>query len=94
MLLIDHPQPHPITAQPLPSPPAWLACTAPRPGGPRIRLESRFRECHLPPLMVLIIGTGWQAESSGAEAESLLRLPPRSRKRESSRMGWVARPCH
>lgn len=28
--------------------------------------------------MVLIIGTGWRAESSGTEADSLLRLPPLS----------------
>lgn len=65
-LLIDHPRPHPITEQPLLSPPAWLACASPRPQGPGIRLESRFRECHLPPLMVLIIGTGWRA---GAAAQ-------------------------
>lgn len=66
VLLIDYPRPHPITTQPLPSPPAWLACASPRPWGPGIRLESRFRECHLPPLMVLIIGTGGRA---GAEAQ-------------------------
>lgn len=106
-LLIDHPRPHPITAQPLLSPPAWPACASLRPRGPGIRLESRFRECHLPPLMVLIIGTGWRGGGGGAEADSLLRLPPSApqqaggrpepalgrRGRESSVMGWAACRC-
>lgn len=107
-LLIDCPQPHPITAQPLPSPPAWPACASPRPQGPGIRLESRFRECHLPPpLMVLIIGTSWRAGSGGAEADSLLRRPLSAQQkaggrsesalgrqgRESSVMSWAACLC-
>lgn len=86
MQLIDLQRPHPITAPPLLSPPAWLACASPRPWGPGIRLESRFQECHLPLLMVLIIGTGWRAGSGGAEADSLLRLPPqRCSTREAGR---------
>lgn len=88
MQLIDLQRPHPITVQPLLSPPAWLACASQRPWGPGIRLESRFQECHLPLLMVLIIGTGWRAGSGGAEADSLLRLPPQRCSTREAGQSW------
>lgn len=75
-------------AAPSLAPPAWLACASQRPWGPGIRLESRFQECHLPLLMVLIIGTGWRAGSGGAEADSLLRLSPQCCSTEEAGQSW------
>jgi hypothetical protein len=108
MLLIDCPRPHPITEHPLPSPPAWPACASPRPRGPGIRLESRFRECHLPPLMVLIIGMclagrkrrhrgGFSIKASARSAQQQARGRPEPildrGDQQNPMMGWAAYLC-